>query len=141
MEAASVSPPTTKENKSPNYFENVLLIQSAKNKAINYETTIFEPVSMVHRSTTPIVVIMHGTNPFGDQMRERSIHATKFFVNLGWSVVLPMRRGYSHSGGQKVGLINCDLKNYGLENAADIAEVIDWPIHRRAGCYGLFKSS
>lgn len=109
-----------------NYTENIIFVTSTKDESIKFETTLFEPNNNDQNSTSPIVVIVHGTNPKGIQKRERSIHATEFFLKQGWTVVLPMRRGYSQSSGQKISLKNCDLKNYGLENALDIAEVINW---------------
>lgn len=41
-------------------------------------------------------------------------------------VILPMRRGYAESTGEKVKIQNCNLTEYGIENAKDIQEVVSW---------------
>jgi len=45
---------------------------------------------------------------------------------LGYTVILPMRRGYSNSTGERVAVHNCNLTRYGLENAEDIQDVVCW---------------
>jgi len=77
-------------------------------------------------STSPLVIINHGTNPGGNQGRERSTNPTKFFLSMNFPVILPMRRGYSESTGHEIGLHNCNLTKYGLDNAADIDDVVAW---------------
>jgi dienelactone hydrolase len=77
-------------------------------------------------TANPLVIINHGTNANGEQGRERAINPTKFFLEHGYTVVLPMRRGYSNSTGEKTGVHSCNLTRYGLENAADVEDVVIW---------------
>src|SRR5262245_7325871 len=96
--------------------EEIIFIQSSSDPQIEYETTIYTPIGKSD-PLAPVVIINHGTNPEPGQGRERAINPVKYFLDLGFPVILPMRRGYSNSSGEKIGLHNCNLTRYGLENA------------------------
>jgi len=57
---------------------------------------------------------------------ERFLTASNAFVAQGFAVVVPMRRGYGGSEGNRVGNAGGDLTRYGLENALDIQAAIQF---------------
>ena len=101
------------------------MVPSATNSQIQYETTLFEP-SLGAKSDTPVVIINHGTNSAQPQSRYRPLIPVQFFTGLGYSIVVPNRRGYGKSTGKQVKIKNCDLTAYGMDNALDIADVMVW---------------
>ena len=105
--------------------EEILRVRSHLHPGVEYEVTIFTPSDSAD-AHAPIVIINHGSSPTPGQPRERSISPTKFFLSLHYTVILPMRRGYAGSTGRKVKIEDCDLTEYGLANASDIDEVVQW---------------
>ncbi|MCE2878677.1 MAG: dienelactone hydrolase family protein, partial [Comamonadaceae bacterium] len=87
------------------------------------ETTFFIPDGP---GPFPVVVINHGKalgNP-RFQPRNRPIHAVRYFMQRGFAVVAPMRRGFSKSGGSYVG-VGCNVESNGREQAQDVRDVLD----------------
>jgi dienelactone hydrolase len=80
----------------------------------------------------PLAVINHGKAPGSprEAPRNRSIYATRYFLSRGYAVALPMLRGFAGSGGNSW-IEGCDAAQEGLEQARDIADVIQ-ALGRRA---------
>jgi len=105
---------------APKHPEQLLLL----------EGTIFRPDD---DTPHPVVIINHGM-PFGGNFhalpRYRFPAASQWFVDHGWVVVVPMRRGYANSDGDCVegtgGSDNPDFYLAGQSTANDIAAVISY---------------
>ena len=86
------------------------------------ETTIFKPAGA---GPFPIVVINHGKS-LGysrHQGRYRPLMAARYFMQRGYVVVVPMRQGFSKSGGLYVGS-GCNVEGNGLAQADDVRAVV-----------------
>ncbi|MEO6938970.1 MAG: alpha/beta fold hydrolase [Candidatus Kapaibacterium sp.] len=105
--------------------EEILHVRSHITSDVEFEVTVFTPTDSLD-AHAPIVIINHGSNPKPGQLRERAISPTKFFLSLHYTVILPMRRGYAGSSGRRVKIKDCNLTEYGLANASDIDEVVQW---------------
>jgi dienelactone hydrolase len=94
-------------------------------QTFHLEATLFRPNKM---GTFPLIVINHGTSPeaFQNSERKRYLVASNAFVSQGFAVVVPMRRGYGSSEGNRVGDGGGDLTRYGRENALDIKAAIQF---------------
>ena len=69
---------------------------------IELETTIYKPDG---EGPFPVAIINHGKSP-GDthfQGRYRPVSAARYFLQRGYTVVVPMRQGFSKSGGGYIG--------------------------------------
>jgi dienelactone hydrolase len=99
--------------------------------AILMDSTVFRPSG---GGRHPLVVINHGSPPDGSERptmkRPRFGTLSSFFVEQGYVVVLPLRRGYGASGGgwaEEYGSCrNPDFAHAGLETASDIKATIDY---------------
>ena len=87
------------------------------------ETTIFKPNS---DGPFPLVVINHGKAPGNPYFQERARYsvASREFVRLGYLVVIPMRQGFSKSGGRYIEP-GCNTTSIGLMQAEDLRSVLD----------------
>lgn len=91
------------------------------------QTTVYKPDGP---GPFPLVVISHGV-PFEKsleaeiQLRHRYCLQSEEFVKRGFSVAIPMRRGYGKSGGQK-NLATVNIVAFGLQDAQDIRATIDF---------------
>lgn len=86
------------------------------------ETTIFKPNG---DGPFPLAVINHGKapgNPFF-QERARFLMAANAFVARGYIVAIPMRRGFSKSGGAYINP-GCNITSNGLVQAEGIREAL-----------------
>ena len=90
-------------------------------------TTVFRPPGEQPR---PLLVLNHGSPVSGrEQMpRQRFSTASAWFVQQGYVVVVPLRRGYGETGGRwNEGYGACDVGDYygaGVEAAKDRALAI-----------------
>jgi dienelactone hydrolase len=86
------------------------------------ETTIFKPNG---DGPFPLVVINHGKAPGNPlfQPRARFLLVATEFVARGYVVALPMRRGFSKSGGAYI-QGGCNIRSNGVLQAEDIRDVI-----------------
>jgi len=66
--------------------------------SVEFETTLFKPDGA---GPFPVAVINHGKASGNPRFQERARHlvASREFVRRGYAVVLPMRMGFSKSGG------------------------------------------
>jgi dienelactone hydrolase len=88
------------------------------------EVTVYRPPG---DGPFPIVVINHGRAP-GDarfQPRYRPLNAAREFVQLGYAVVVPMRQGFSKSGGNEISG-GCNISSNGLQQARSVRRTLDW---------------
>lgn len=92
------------------------------------ETTIFKPDG---GGPFPLVVINHGKAPGNPrfQARARFTFAATEFVARGYIVALPMRRGFSRSGGAYI-QGGCNTTSNGLVQAEDIRDAISVLVKR-----------
>jgi len=91
---------------------------------VRLETTLFKPDG---DGPFPLVVINHGKAP-GDpvfQERARFSFASREFVRRGYVVALPMRLGFSKSGGSYVSP-GCNIASNGEQQADWVDGVIGW---------------
>ena len=75
----------------------------------------------------PLVVINHGRS-LGDakfQERYRPILAAREFVSRGYAVVVPMRQGFSKSGGTEISG-GCNVHSNGIQQAISVKRTIEW---------------
>ena len=90
---------------------------------IELETTIYKPDG---EGPFPVAIINHG-KAFGDprfQGRYRPVPAARYFLQRGYAVVVPMRQGFSKSGGSYIGG-GCNVESNGRVQADDVKAVLD----------------
>ena len=82
------------------------------------ETTVFQPNGA---GPFPLIVINHGKDPGRPslQSRDRFYHMASVFVKRGYAVMVPMRQGFSKSGGRYRDR-GCDMTANGYTQAEDI---------------------
>ena len=104
--------------------EVVFLPQKLMIGSISLETTIFKPKG---DGPFPLVVINHGKapGPAHLQARYRPLSAARYFLERGYVVLVPMRLGFSQSGGTFLDS-SCSIKSDGLYQAESIAAAIDY---------------
>lgn len=104
--------------------ESIVAIKNNRLFAVDLETTIFKPEG---EGPFPVVIINHGKSLGNNRLqeRERAIVATRQFMQRGYAVVLPMRQGFSNSGGAAVGE-GCNIAGNGEAQADDIHAVMKW---------------
>ena len=104
--------------------ELVIQVPKAGLFTIELETTIYKPDGV---GPFPIAVINHG-KASGDprfQSRYRPALAARYFLQRGYAVVVPMRQGFSKSGGSYIGG-GCNVESNGRSQAADVKAVLDY---------------
>jgi dienelactone hydrolase len=91
---------------------------------VDLETTIFRPAGP---GPFPVAVINHGkaSGPNRLQARYRPLPAVREFLKRGYAVVVPMRQGFSNSGGMAVGE-GCNIAANGSAQAEDVRAVVAW---------------
>ena len=91
---------------------------------IELETTVYRPDG---DGPFPLVVINHG-KAGGDprfQGRYRPAQQARYFLQRGYAVVVPMRQGFSKSGGSYIGG-GCNVESNGRVQAGDVKAVLDY---------------
>jgi dienelactone hydrolase len=91
--------------------------------SIELETTIYKPDGP---GPFPLVVINHGKS-LGDarlQQRYRPAGPARYFLQRGYAVVVPMRQGFSKSGGSLISGA-CNVESNGIAQAEDVKVVLD----------------
>jgi len=88
------------------------------------ETTVFQPNGA---GPFPLIVINHGKDPGRPnlQPRDRFYHMASVFVKRGYAVMVPMRQGFSKSGGRYRDR-GCDMTANGYTQAEDIRATLAW---------------
>jgi dienelactone hydrolase len=88
------------------------------------ELTIFRPPG---DGPFPVVVINHGRDSGNAkfQQRYRPLLAAREFVRRGYVVAVPMRQGFSKSGGYEISG-GCNVGSNGLEQARSVRRALAW---------------
>jgi dienelactone hydrolase len=115
-------PSITSQSNSLQASEEVVFVPLKTNPAIQLETTIFRPKGL---GPFPLVVMNHGKafSAPARQARARYPVLSQEFVRRGYAVVIPMRQGFSRSGGSYAAT-GCDLITNAQEQAKDVDAVI-----------------
>jgi dienelactone hydrolase len=114
--------------------EQVLFVpMQNESQTIELQTTIFKPDGS---GPFPLVILSHGVPSDSDKpevakvkYRQRFSAQAQEFVNRGFVVAVPMRRGYGLSGGQMNTYRASSfftIHTFGLEDAKDIKATIDF---------------
>lgn len=109
---------------APELGESVVFIKNDRLFSTELETTVFRPPGA---GPFPVVVINHGKDTGNNhlQPRARYLPATREFLQRGYAVVLPMRQGFSKSGGAAVGA-GCNIAANGEAQADEVRPVVAW---------------
>ncbi len=106
--------------------ESVQMVPQKSFFSLNLETTFYKPDG---DGPFPIVIINHGKSS-GDtrfQERYRPAVAARYFLQRGYAVVVPMRQGFSKSGGNYIGG-GCNIASNGLVQAESVQAVLDYVV-------------
>jgi len=92
--------------------------------SVTLETTIFKPDG---EGPFPLVLINHGKSSGISQMQERyrPMSPVRYFLERNYAVFVPMRQGFSKSGGNYSDG-NCSMAANGANQAEDIQPVIEY---------------
>lgn len=106
--------------------ETVQLVPKKAVFTIELETTIYKPEG---EGPFPVVLINHGKEPGESrfQSRYRPAVAARYFLQRGYVVVVPMRQGFSKSGGSYIGG-GCNVESNGRVQAEDAKAVLDYVV-------------
>lgn len=94
--------------------------------SVQLETTIYKPPGA---GPFPLLIMNHGKalgNP-RQQGRDRAVVISREFVKHGYAVVIPMRKGFSNSGGDYVEK-ECDMAGNGQIQADDLQATLNYII-------------
>ena len=88
------------------------------------ELTLFKPPG---DGPFPVVLINHGraSGPASLQPRYRPLLAAREFVRRGYLVAVPMRQGFSKSGGGEISG-GCNVHSNGLQQARSVRRTLGW---------------
>ncbi|MGO4307659.1 dienelactone hydrolase family protein [Cupriavidus sp. RAF12] len=113
----------------PRTIEQVVMVPKAGALfSVDLETTIFRPAG---DGRYPLVVINHGKAPGKPafQGRARFAAQTAEFLRRGYVVALPMRQGFSKSGGAYIGG-GCNVRDNGMMQAEDVVAALDYLVQQ-----------
>lgn len=102
--------------------EEVLMLRKPALFPVELETTYFRPPG---NGPFPLVILNHGKSVGESRMqpRWRPLAVVREWVSRGYAVALPMRQGFSKSGGSYVGG-GCNVQSNGLAQAEDVQAVL-----------------
>ena len=109
----------------PRVTEQVVMVPKTGTLfTVELETTIFRPPG---DGPFPLVVINHGKAPGKPafQGRAKFVAQSAEFLKRGYVVALPMRQGFSRSGGAYIGG-GCNVQANGLMQAEDLIAALDY---------------
>lgn len=91
---------------------------------VKLETTLYTPPGT---GPFPLVIMNHGKERGSpaEQKRDRFLSMSREFVKRGYAVVVPMRQGFSKSGGKYVE-INCDMTSNGNIQADSLQGTLEY---------------
>lgn len=106
--------------------ETVLMIPKKGFFTLELETTLYKPDG---DGPFPVAVINHGKSPANTrfQGRYRPAIAARYFLHRGYAVVVPMRQGFSRSGGSYIGG-GCNVESNGRVQAEDVQAALDYVV-------------
>ena len=104
--------------------EQVVMIPSGGFTESALEVTLFKPEG---QGPFPVVVINHGRamGPAHLQPRYRPLLAAREFVQRGYVVAVPMRQGFSKSGGSEISG-GCNVYSNGEQQAISVRRALNW---------------
>lgn len=104
--------------------EAVLMLPSGGFTEPELEVTVYRPPG---DGPFPVLVINHGRASGNAKLqpRYRPSLAAREFVQRGWAVVVPMRQGFSQSGGSEISA-GCNVHSNGLQQARSVRRTLDW---------------
>jgi dienelactone hydrolase len=104
--------------------EQVVTIPSSGLTQSSLEMTLFKPEGP---GPFPVVVINHGRaqGPSQLQPRYRPLVATREFLKRGYVVAVPMRQGFSKSGGVEISA-GCNVYSNGEQQAISVRRALNW---------------
>ena len=104
--------------------EAVLMLPSGGFTEPELEVTVYRPPG---DGPFPVLVINHGRASGNAKLqpRYRPSLAAREFVQRGWVVVVPMRQGFSQSGGSEISA-GCNVHSNGLQQARSVRRTLDW---------------
>jgi dienelactone hydrolase len=91
---------------------------------VQLETTLYTPPG---NGPFPLVIMNHGKERGSpaEQKRDRFLSMSREFVKRGYAVVVPMRQGFSKSGGKYVE-VNCDMTSNGNIQADSLQGTLEY---------------
>jgi dienelactone hydrolase len=104
--------------------ETITFVKNNRLFAVDLEVTLFKPDGA---GPFPVVVINHGKEASNNRLQPRSRYpnVARDFLRRGYAIVIPMRQGFSNSGGAAVGE-GCNITGNGEAQADDIVAVTQW---------------
>lgn len=104
-------------------LEEQIVMIPKRGFSVSLETTIYKPHG---KGPFPLAIINHGKSIGSPklQRRYRPLPAVSYFLQRGYAVVVPMRQGFSNSGGNYVNP-ECDLERNGYGQAEDVEAVLE----------------
>lgn len=104
--------------------ESVLQVPSGGFTEPELEVTVYQPPG---DGPFPILLINHGRASGNAKLqgRYRPVVAAAEFVQRGWAVVVPMRQGFSKSGGREISG-GCNVASNGEQQARSVHRTLDW---------------
>ncbi len=107
----------------PTVNEHIVMLPVISNGSkLQFETTIFRPPG---EGPFPLLVMNHGKdrgNP-AKQARDRFLAMSREFVKRGYAVAIPMRKGFSASGGTYSDF-GCNMTDNGQQQADDVESAL-----------------
>ena len=104
--------------------EEVVMVPSTGFTESEIELTLYRPPG---DGPFPVVVINHGRAPGNARLQPRSrpALAAREFVSRGYLVAVPMRQGFSRSGGNEISG-GCNVQSNGVQQAKSVRRTLDW---------------
>jgi len=120
--AQAPSTPASAPSLAADLREEIVMVKKPGVFGAELETTLFRPPG---DGPFPLIVVNHGKasgNP-RFQARSRYLVAARHLVRRGYAVVVPMRQGFSKSGGSYIGG-GCNIDSNGRVQAEDVVAVL-----------------
>ena len=104
--------------------ESVVMVPAGGFTEPALEVTLFRPPG---DGPHPVVLINHGRASGNAKLqpRYRPLLAAREFVRRGYAVAVPMRQGFSQSGGSEISG-GCNVHSNGLQQARSVRRTLDW---------------
>lgn len=122
--AFSAAPPLNQHMR-----EEIVMVPSGSGLfSVKLETTIFKPPG---DGPFPLVIVNHGKAAGipAFQARARYLVISKEFLQRGYAVIIPMRKGFSKSGGLYVDG-GCNITGNGNAQADDLQSALDYALQQ-----------
>jgi dienelactone hydrolase len=119
-----IAAPATAQELDARLGESVVMVPAGGFTEPELEVTVYRPPGA---GPFPVLVINHGraNGNAKFQPRYRPALAAREFVQRGWAVVVPMRQGFSQSGGYEISG-GCNVHSNGLQQARSVRRALDW---------------